>query len=179
MDEITLAVVAKRTGIPIGSIYHFYPKINELFAAATSRFHTCLKTRLSEPYAAQEASSWQTIVESAIKRAALFYNERPDGRHLILSEKSSPDIRTADRYNDQILGNIMMDIIQQHFELPTFPNRLDIFFYAVEIADLFFMLSNIRHGKITESFCVESQRAIVSYLRNYLPSYLPPIANKP
>nr|WP_314527342.1 TetR/AcrR family transcriptional regulator [uncultured Pseudomonas sp.] len=173
IEDITLALVAKRAGIPIGSTYHFYPKINELFAAMASRWHAELQDLLSRPYTGDAAVTWQSIVETSIKRATAFYNERPDGRQLILSDKSSPDIKHADRSYDQAIGQLMIDLIRQSFELPDFPGRTDVFFYSVEIADLFFMLSNIRHGTITEEFCTEAQRAVVSYLRNYLPLHLP------
>jgi AcrR family transcriptional regulator len=173
IEDISLAVVAKRAGIPIGSTYHFYTKINELFAAMADRWHAELTVTLSEPYTGTEAVSWQAIVETSIMRAVALYNQRPDGRQLILSEKTSSDIKHADRSNDQAIGQVMIDLIAQHFDLPEFPGRVDVFFYGVEIADLFFTLSNIRHGKITEEFCAEAQRAVVSYLRNYLPLHLP------
>jgi AcrR family transcriptional regulator len=173
IEDISLAIVAKRAGIPIGSTYHFYPKINELFAAMAGRWHAELTVMLSEPYTGTESESWQAIIETSIKRARALYNERPDGRQLILSEKTSPDIKHADRSSDQAIGQLMIDLIEQHFHLPDFPGRADVFFYGVEIADLFFMLSNIRHGKITEELCAEAQRAVVSYLRNYLPLHLP------
>jgi AcrR family transcriptional regulator len=173
IEDITLALVAKRAGIPIGSTYHFYPKINELLATMAGRWHAELQEVLSRPYTGDAAVSWQAIVETSIKRAATLYNHRPDGRQLILSDKSAPDIKHADRSYDQAIGQLMVDLIRQHFELPDFPGRTDIFFYSVEIADLFFMLSNMRHGTITEEFCSEAQRAVVSYLRNYLPLHLP------
>lgn len=173
IEDVTLALVAKRAGIPIGSTYHFYPKLNELFAAMASRWHAELQDLLSQPYTGDAAVSWQAIVETSIRRATTFYNQRPDGRQLILSDKTSPDIKHADRSYDQAIGQLMIDLIRQNFELPDFPGHADVFFYSVEIADLFFMLSNIRHGTITDEFCAEAQRAVVSYLRNYLPLHLP------
>lgn len=39
IGDITLALVAKRAGIPIGSTCHFYPKLNEQFPATVGRWH--------------------------------------------------------------------------------------------------------------------------------------------
>ena len=78
-----------------------------------------------------------------------------------------------DRENDEAVGQIIIDAISQQFVIPEFPRRAEIFFISVEIADLVFMLSQMRHGEITPIMCEEAQTAMVSYLRAYLPEKLP------
>lgn len=174
MEDITLAVVAHHAHVPIGSTYHFYPKINNLLAAVVARLHDQFLIQLMEPYTRQSQASWQAIVEESIKRRLTFYNQRPDARHLVLSDKAPPEIKHADRFNDYAIGQVMIDIIQRHFKLPDFPARADIFFYSAKITSLFFALSNIQHGQITEELAREAQLAAISYLSNHLPRELAP-----
>lgn len=171
IEDVTLTLLAQRAGIPIGSTYHFYPKFNELFATMVGAWHAEPHSLLSQPYIGDASASSQAIVDTSIKRVTTFYNQRPDGRQLILSDKSSPDIKHADRSYDQAIGQLMIKLFRKNFELPDFRGRVDVL-YGVKIDDLFFMLSNIRHGTIAEEFFTETQRALVNCLRNYLSQHL-------
>jgi AcrR family transcriptional regulator len=174
LEEITLAVVANRAGVPLGSTYHLYPKINHLLAAVIERLHDQFLILLMEPYARQKAKNWQSIIEESIQRRLQFYNQRTYARQLVLSDKSPPEIKHVERYNDHAIGQVMIDLIQKHFVLPNFSSRADVFFYSAKITSLFFTLSNIHHDKITENFCKEAKLAVVNYLRAHLPDDLPP-----
>lgn len=174
LEKITLAVVANRAGVPFSSTYHFYPKINHLLAAVVERLHDQFLVLLMEPYTRQKAKNWEAIIGETIERKLQFYNQRPDARQLVLSDKSPPEIKHAERYSDHATGQVMIDLIQKHFILPNFPNREDVFFYSAKITSLFFTLSNIHHNKITENFGREAKLAVVSYLRAHIPEDLPP-----
>ena len=173
LDEISIAAIAERAGIPVGSAYHFYPDLNSVFAILTVRFFEELATVLGVPIAPEHAATWQNVIETVADRAACLYDRRPDCRQLILGGKAPAAIKLADRANDERVGQMVIDAIEQHFVLPEFPRRAEVFFYAVEIADLFFTLSQIRHGKITKELCSEAKNAAISYLRAYLPEHLP------
>ncbi len=66
-----------------------------------------------------------------------------------------------------------MSAIKQHFELPDIPRVAEIFYYSVEIVDLFLMLSMLQHDRITKEMANEGKLAAHAYLRAYLPSKLP------
>jgi len=171
-DEISLSDISSRAGIAVGSAYHHFANANAIFAALAARFAVELDGRLAQPYTGNAAGDWKLIVETAVARATQLYNERPDYRQLILGGKAPAEIKLSDRENDEAIGQIIFNAISQHFVIPEFPRRAEIFFIAVEIADLVFMLSQIRHGEITPSMCEEAQTAMVSYLRAYLPEKL-------
>ena len=173
MENISLADISARAGIPVGSTYHHFANPSALFAALAARFAEELDDYLSQPYCAEEAIDWQSIVRAAVDRAAQLYSERADYRQLILGGKAPTEIKLSDRENDEAVGQIIIDAIGQHFEIPDFPRRNEIFFYAVEIADLLLMLSQMRNGKITTDMRREAQLAMVTYLRAYLPEQLP------
>ena len=172
-EEISLAEISARAGVPVGSAYHHFANANALFTALAARFAVELDDALSRPYTREEADSWQAIVRTAVKRATTLYNDRPDYRELILGGKAPAEIKLSDRQNDEAIGHILLEALEQHFEVPEFPRRIEILFYAVEIADLMFMLSQMRFGEITTLMRDEAQLAMVTYLRAYLPETLP------
>ena len=173
-DEISLSDISTRAGVAVGSAYHHFANANAIFAALAARFAQELDRKLAQPYTGNEAGDWKSIAETAVSRAAQLYNERPDYRQLILGGKAPAEIKLSDRENDEVVGQIIIDAISQHFVIPEFPRRAEVFFIAVEMADLVFMLSQIRHGEITSTMCEEAQTAMVSYLRAYLPEKLIP-----
>ena len=173
VEDISLAEISARADIPVGSAYHHFPNATALFAALAARFAEELDDYLSQPYTGMEAMDWQSIVKTAVARATQLYNDRADYRQLILGGKAPAEIKLSDRENDEAIGRIILDAIDQHFEIPDFPRRGEVFFYAVEIADLLFMLSQMRHSEITPEMCREAQLAMVLYLRGYLPEELP------
>ena len=173
LESISLSDIAGCANIPVGSAYHFYPNLNAVYAGLIQRFFNALEGTLAEPYTLPHSANWQSIIESAIDRAAGLYQARPDYRQLILGGKAPTEIKLSDRLNDETVGQNVIAIIEQHFVLPAFPRRNEVFFVAVEIADLVFTLSQMRHGEITEQMCTEAKRAVISYLRSYLPEYLP------
>ena len=172
-DEISLSDISSRAGIAVGSAYHHFANANAIFAALADRFAVELDDRLAQPYTVNDAGDWKSIVETAVARTTQLYNERPDYRQLILGGKAPAEIKLSDRENDEAVGQIIIDAISQQFVIPEFPRRAEIFFISVEIADLVFMLSQMRHGEITPIMCEEAQTAMVAYLRAYLPEKLP------
>jgi AcrR family transcriptional regulator len=172
-EDISLYDVADRAGIPPASTYHFYPNIAAIYAALAERFGEELNAALAEPYTGAEAENWRAIVETSTRRAHALYQARPDYRRLILGGTAPSEVKLSDREHDVAVGEVIIAAVNAHFELPDFPRRTDIFYYAVEMADLMFMLSQIRHGEITPEMGEEAARAMVAYLRSYLPEHLP------
>ena len=71
------------------------------------------------------------------------------------------------------MGGVFIDHLSAHFVLPELPGREAIFFRAVEIADLMFLLSVLEHGRVVSAMTAEGIRAVNGYLATYLPATLP------
>ena len=87
--------------------------------------------------------------------------------------KPFPELKLRDRQSDVVIGRMFEDHVSSFFELPSIPGRSEIFFRAIEIADLMFCLSMLGHGDITEEMNSEAKRAAVAYLGSYIPATLP------
>lgn len=174
VEDVSLADVAAEAGIPLGSIYHFFPGVHALFAEVARYFASIIDERLSRPYELVEGQQWSDVMAMAIDRAVTIYQQHPAYMQIILSGKAPAEVKLSDRENDSVIGEILCRGMAEHFEMPDIPNRNQVFFHAVEIADLMFMLSVSKHGHITADMAEEAKRASIAYLRVYLPGYLPP-----
>jgi AcrR family transcriptional regulator len=172
MDEISLGDVAEHAKVPKGSAYHFYFNIVDVYASLVALHDKDLQAIMSAPIR-KPVKSWAEIMEILLERAAVFYFRNPSARQLLVGPKTLPELKMRDRQNDVVIGKVFEDHIAAFFVLPPLPRRSDIFFRAVEIADLMFCLSMLGHGEITDEMTQEAKRAAVAYLASYMPMTLP------
>jgi len=173
MTEVSLADVARHAGIPTGSAYHFFPNVQAVYQALSERFSEELDDTLRAPYVVAEEDDWLVILDEAIDRAIAKYESSAAYRQLIIGGRAPAEIKLSDRQNDEVIGKILIDAISKDFVLPEIPRAAEIFFYTVEIIDLFFTLSVQKNEKITAAMRAEARRASHAYLLSYFPSQLP------
>jgi AcrR family transcriptional regulator len=173
VGEISLKEIAATAGVSVGSAYHFYANATDVFVALAERFMDTLRDAIDAPYEGPATESWQALFSAAVDRGVAVYAECPAYQKLILGGKAPPEIKLADRKNDELIGRSMIDVISRHFQMQDFPNCESVFFYATEIVDLMFTLSVVRDGKISPDMVEEAKVASIAYLRHYLPESLP------
>ena len=173
MDEITLGDVAKHSKVPKGSAYHFYSNIVDVYASLVALHDKELQALMSAPIR-RRVKNWREIMEILLDRAALFYFRNPSARQLLVGPKTLPELKMRDRQNDVLIGRVFEDHVAASFILPALPHRSEIFFRAVEIADLMFCLAMLGHGEITVEMTTEAKRAAIAYLESYISAALPP-----
>ena len=173
VDEISLTDIASAAGIPKSSAYHLFATVFDVYVAAAQDIEAELHDHM-QLLSVAESECWQILVERFIRHGATFFNAQPDAMQLLLGPKSPPAIKLFDReQSDTALGEQLMRRLDSQFQLPQWPSRTETFFHAIEIADLFFSLSVVRHRTIIEEMEVEAVRAVNAYLSLYLPYILP------
>ncbi|HEV2442031.1 MAG TPA: TetR/AcrR family transcriptional regulator [Steroidobacteraceae bacterium] len=172
LDQVSLADVAARAGVPKSSAYHFYADIQHLYAALLARVQGELIRVLSQPLRGR-FQTWPDVVTALTKRGAAFYMANSAARQLQIGPKTPPALKLHDRRSDIAIARLHEEHIASVFELPPIANRPQLFYRAVEIADLMFCLSMLEHGSLTKDMCREAGRAASAYLAIYLPAALP------
>lgn len=172
LDQVSLADVAARAGVPKSSTYHFYADIQELYAALLARVQGELIRVLSQPLRGH-FQTWPDVVTALTRRGAAFYRANPAARQLQIGPKTPPALKLHDRRSDIAIARLQEEHIASVFELPPIPHRSQLFYRAVEIADLMFCLSMLEQGSLTKEMCREAARAAAAYLAIYLPAALP------
>jgi len=174
IDSVSLTDVASEAGIPKSSAYHFFSHVQEVYEAAASDMEIELHGFL-EGLDPGECRDWSQMVTRFISWGAAFFNGNRDAMQLLIGPKTPAAIKLKDRQNDFAVAERLRCLVAARFQLPELADTPEIFFRGIEIADLFFGLSVIRHGHVTEEFCGEAARATCAYLSIYLPAMLPPV----
>ena len=174
LEDITLSDIASATGIPVSSLYHFYPKILDVYRELAVLFSVELSEYLMCQLSTATPQNWQQLLDEAIDSCAKFYQVNPAYQQLILSGRAPAQVKSADREGDAQLASALITFIAKFFAIPPIPQLEDIFFSAIEMIDLFLSLSVMKHAHITPSAIQEAKRASRAYLRTYLPDVLYP-----
>jgi AcrR family transcriptional regulator len=172
LDEISLGDVAARAGVPKGSAYHFYTDISDLYAALLSLTEEDVLETQGAPIT-EPVREWPDVIRVLLRRGVAFYNSNRPHCQLQIGPKTPPELKLRDRRNDFALGGIFQRQLSACFELPDLANGPQVFFRAVEIADLMFGLSVLESRVITQEMGAEAERAVIAYLGTYLPEKLP------
>ncbi len=172
VGQFGLAEVAERADVPKTSVYHFFPRIEDLLAALAVDVAQDLLAWLDRPLAGP-FTAWSQIVAALIERGREFYQESRAALEIQLGPHTPADIKNRDRQNDMSIGVLLRESIEKHFVVPDLAEIDAAFFRAIEIADLMFMLSVREHDTLTDFYVAEAARAANAYLELYLPPILP------
>jgi AcrR family transcriptional regulator len=178
VGQFGLAEVAAEAGVPKTSVYHFFPRIDDVLAAVAVEIADDLLDWLAVPPAGP-FGAWSDVVLGFVEQGRAFYAQCPAALEIQLGPYAPADIKNRDRENDVSIGLVLRAAIARHFVVPDLPDLEGALFRAIEIADLMFMLSVREHGGLTDFYVQEAARAAVAYLALYLPPVLPPRSAAP
>lgn len=172
-EDVSLAQIAEAAEVPLASVYHFFPNRNAAFVALALRFNEEIYRLSIQPLTDPEPQSWQEMLDRKHARAAAFQNSRPAALRLFLGAGVSVAVRNADFTGNARIARSRARMFDAYFHMPHVPDfaaRLEI---SAAAMDGIWALSYGRHGLITEDFRKEATEAAITYLRRYLPEFLP------
>lgn len=172
-EDISLAQIAEEAGVPLPSVYHFFPNRNAAFEALALRFNEEIYRRSIEPLTDPEPQSWQELLDMKHARAAAFQNSRPAALRLFLGAGVSVAIRNADFSGNARIARSRARFFEAYFHMPVienFPLKLEM---AAAANEGIWSLSYGRYGYISDAFRREGTATAIAFLRRYLPEVLP------
>lgn len=173
-DEISLSIyeIAKKSGIPASSIYHFFPKTDDIFRGILDEYLQLFDDCLSEHIAPECVTHWSDIGYILECRMVKIYDENLLLRRMILGQHAFGELLSADQQHDQKMGEKLKAIYNHFYQLPTLPTEFNIFAIALQLSDKIYAMSHQTNGEITETYAAEGWQAGKAYLSIYLPHYL-------
>jgi len=172
-DDISLAAIAEQAGVPVPSVYHFFPNKNAALVALAGRYHRALDALAREPLLPPPAQ-WQEIVRIRQRNGAKYLNRHPAALRLFIGAGVSVEVRNLDLRGNAALATTRAEDFRTYFACDHLANLEKWLANSIGVMDGIWAISYAEHGSITEDYLVESMRAAIAYLRCYLPEELPP-----
>ncbi|MEM6833026.1 MAG: hypothetical protein ACFBZ9_16925 [Sphingomonadales bacterium] len=168
IEEISFRDIAARADVPEGSAYHFFANRFDVFTALAASLSEDFIAAHRKPVPASKRRTWQDLAAHLVDVGAAVYQSSPPARQLLIGSKTPPEIKLADRVNDEAVGRVMYDVFSSYFDIQKTEEMQRAFFFFIELTDLFFSLSIIEHQKIAPAMIDEAKRAGIAYLATYI-----------
>ncbi len=172
-EDVSLAQISEVAGVPLASVYHFFPNRNAAFVALAQRFHAELRAR-AEQRQDPPPSSWQAHLAHTQRRATTYLNDRPAALRLFMGAGVSVQVRNIDMEGNAQISRRRAEEFSLYFDMPRIPELENRMATVLAMSDGIWALSYSIHGKVTDAYLEESIRASVCYLRCFLPEVIAP-----
>ena len=173
VENFSLYDIAESADMAVGSVYHFFPNIESVFAALVERYDKDFWVIVSEPISGEKINGWADLIWLQIEKSRLYINKQEQVLIMMLGPGQTWQTRQVDTVGDTAIAEAMRQNIQQYFDLPEAPDPAELLHLAIRILESFWQLSYQRHGKVTKEIQEETFRAMCAYLGLYWPKHLP------
>ena len=173
VEHFSLYDIAESADMAVGSVYHFFPNIESVFAALVERYDKDFWVIVSEPISGEKINGWADLIWLQIEKSRLYINKQEQVLIMMLGPGQTWQTRQVDTVGDTAIAEAMRQNIQQYFDLPEAPDPAELLHLAIRILESFWQLSYQRHGKVTKEIQEETFRAMCAYLGLYWPKHLP------
>jgi AcrR family transcriptional regulator len=123
-DDLTTILVAKRAGVSVGTLYHYFPNKYAIMYALAEQWVGEMDIALQELEAEDiDALSLKKFVERSIERMLLVYTNQQGLLPLVQAMYGVPELKELDLIHDELIINSMarmfkrMDIASKNAEL--------------------------------------------------------------
>ncbi len=170
-EDISLAQIAESAGVPLASVYHFFPNRNAALEALASRYHRQI-FELAMTEGSDPPDRWQDVFIYRLRRSAAFLNSEPAALRLFMGAGVSVEIRNVDVSGNAAIATRRAEYLREVFEMPPMPELEKWIAISLALIDGIWALSYAMHGRITDEYVEQAVLAALTYLRCYLPEHL-------
>ncbi|MEQ8351474.1 MAG: TetR family transcriptional regulator [Leptospiraceae bacterium] len=172
-ENISFADVCQKAEIPRPSAYHFFPNIQAIFHGLRLLHAETLVER-ALVLQSRDFDNWRDYLDALVDTALQV--TQSDAAYPALIYGYGLDFletREIGRDLDSRLAGLALQGMKNKFTLPDIANLEEIFGIALAIIDSIFRQSFRRKGKISPEMVMEAKRAATSYLKLYIPEFIP------
>lgn len=171
-QDVSLADVCERAGIPRASAYHFFPNVQAVFLGLRHLQAEAL-VEAAIGMEQQEFAQWQQYFGALIDAGAKVMRDDPAATKLTYGNFGLSEARKLGEVLDSRLAQIALQGLAQRFQVLPWEDQERAWAVAFTLVDSVLRLSWRQYGAITDAMVEEAKRAALCYLRSYLPEYLP------
>jgi AcrR family transcriptional regulator len=167
-DGLTIQNIATVAGVPMASVYHFFPSPAAASVALADRYLAGFADTVAQFIAELQEEDWEIAIAALMHRTTAYYRAHPHVARLLFGSDHSWQIRLADVANNQAMASALAAALANQFSLQPPSKVAEIFKNAIQISDSLWALSIALHDEINDKYAFEAERAVISYIRDRL-----------
>jgi AcrR family transcriptional regulator len=168
-STVTLNDAATFAGIPLASVYHYFPSNVALLVGLARRYFRDFERLMDVRVAHASLRSWFDLCKAHADAGRRYYESNPAAMRLLLGAGFGTQVRQSDLAANVRFAAAQYHAYCRHFVMPTGDYPIERCAIAITISDSVWSLSYNRHGCITDTLAQEALAARLAYLRLYLP----------
>lgn len=188
LDGIGLPAIARMAGLPAASLYHLFPSTEAALVGLLRRYNALMDQEFSVLGSRIEAPTWQEWIRQLFAAGRDFYRRHPAHALLVFRALGFGGLRRTDDGHIMEQGRAMAAELDRRFLLPPVARLDERLAIAIALSDRVWAFDPAPEGAtgpapegatgpapegtISDATFEESQRAVLSYLGNYLPPVL-------
>ena len=165
LDAITVANIAKYSGLKRTSTYKFFPTTDSLKAMMISGYLKDCEELFRSELTSIETKQVSVIVLKVVEVMYDFFISSEAARLIILKNTVSPPISSKSIHG---LANSIEDFIDKNIDLPDMYNKSGVYRVLTQLILSVFSLNAKESGELNEVGRIEAHRAGLSYLLNWV-----------
>lgn len=120
-EALTVRRIAADAGVPIGTLYQFFPDKQAVVDALALRYVAEFSALVHELVASAERERWADPVRAVLDAFVDLYRSRPGYLAIWTGHHLSPQVRRADEENNQLIADGLRRVLTAQFDLPDGP----------------------------------------------------------
>jgi AcrR family transcriptional regulator len=165
-DTLTIQRIGKVAGVPVASVYHFFPTATAAAVALAQSYFAGFRDGIAGVLAENPKAPWRDVTARIMAETVRFYREHPYALRLMFGSDHSWRVRQSDVANNVMMARELALALGQFFETRDM-RADDLFAIAISLSDAVWSLSFARHGAITADYAREAERAVIVYLEQF------------
>ena len=165
LDAITIANIAKYSGLKRTSTYKFFPTTDSLKAMMIKGYLKDCENIFRGEVTSIETNQVSVIVLKTVEVIYEFFISSKAAQLIILKNTVSPPISSAPMHG---LASSIEDFVDKNIELPDMYNKSGVYRVLTQLILSVFALNAKENGELNEVGRIEAHRAGLSYLLNWI-----------
>lgn len=169
-DALSSPAVAELAGIPVASVYQFFPTRYAILNEIGRRQVEGLSQAMAPLFEEGAVTSWEDGFDRAVDIAAQYFHGNKIAKEIFLRGPIIPEILNAQLEADDQMAELILQILPEEIssKVQGTESGLNPVRMAINIAVATMSLGLRIKGEINENVVAETKRAVKAYLNTYL-----------
>ncbi|TAD78850.1 MAG: TetR/AcrR family transcriptional regulator [Oscillatoriales cyanobacterium] len=172
-NATTTNAIAAQAGVPIGSLYQFFPDKNAIIGALAERYNDQMYELFTALHTVETAQlPLPAYVDRVVDTFDHFFVEHPGYSALFMPLQGLPELEAVDAAGDERLIHTYSEFFCRYYPVAEPETYTRVAFVLVKAIGNLLWLALGQAPNFRQALVVETKRLMVCYLASYLPSNL-------
>lgn len=168
-DELTTSKIADRAGVPIGSLYQYFPDKRAVVQALTMRNLDAFSAEVERIFTSDGVpKGWRQAVDLVLDLYLRMLDDVPGFGRIRFGDVVDTHLLDAENDNDAVIAAKLSDLFSRSYQVPNSDDLRLAFWMAVEVSDALIKLA-LRVEGAQRVVALDTAREVIgSILGRYL-----------